>query len=282
MKFWTMAAVLMLGSATIDAWSKCNEDAIVYGRSTSIGLTLGSGSSTSFESGMTINIPLSINGKAACYKQKGQLSVQTKDIKEAESVEYEITPLTVEFSNVPEGKLYQYLHVNHDVEGRASKVSMISFVCSGETPIGGDAFSDSLKKIAGGNASFGIRTYFATGQAAEELARREKKAKLPAYETFMDLFVSRVSEIDEVIYHSTISIPAVISGQTMNSVTSVERQLYSNYFSRTGAEINGCSIQFRETMKDFLIENVVRTNPFAGINLKKKMFSKNYRMKWIL
>lgn len=285
MKFWTIAGAFVLSMATVDAWSKCNTGAIVYGRSTSIGLTFGDNSSSGYESGVTMNIPLSINGKAACYKQKGQLSVQTKEIEEGEAVEYELTPLMVEFENVPEGRLFQYLHVNHDVTGRASNVSMISFVCSGETPIGGDAFSDSLKKIASNSASLNVQTYFATGMAAEALERqnlREKMAKLPAYETFMDLFLKRVDEIDEVIQNSTISIPAVITGQTMNSVTSVERNLYSHYYSKTGSEINGCSKQFRETMKDYLFENVVKTNPYPGITFKKKMFSKKYKMKWIL
>src|SRR3989344_9144472 len=139
MKFWTIAGAFVLSMASVDAWSKCNTGAIVYGRSTSIGLSLGGNDSSSgYESGMTMNIPLSINGKAACYKQKGKLSVETKKIEEGEAVEYELTPLRVEFENVPEGRLFQYLHVNHDIAGSASKVSMISFVCSGETPIGGD------------------------------------------------------------------------------------------------------------------------------------------------
>src|SRR5688500_17123300 len=87
-----------LAMSSAIAWSKCDVDQIQYYRSTSFGLNLGEGSSV-FNNDITVNIPLVIDGKPACYHQKNSLKVVTEKVKDSVSVDYEITPLNASFEN---------------------------------------------------------------------------------------------------------------------------------------------------------------------------------------
>lgn len=267
-----------------NAWSKCDDSRIVLQRSTSFGLSWGEGKSGSaFGSNLTVNIPLVINGKQACYHQSSALNVTTEKVKEAESVEYEITPMEADFENVPNPAVYQYMNIDYDADKKASTVQIISFLCSGETPIGGDAFGDSLNNISEKTEeqSASIDVFIATGQAADNLSiSQSKKAKAKVFDRFLEIYETRTD--GDITYEekdSNIYIPSVLTGL---SISSPERKLYSSFFSRTNSSINGCSKKFASKMQDLMLHNIVKENPFKDIELKKKLFSSKLKMKWSL
>lgn len=245
-------ALLVVGSA----WSKCDTET-------------------------SVNIPLEIDGKPACYRQQNGILISAERVKKNEFVEYEISPLVAEFENVPLAMTYQYISVEIDPESKASKVHMMSFLCSGETPIGGDAFSDSLQNLAENVQSPEASTevFISTGQPAENISvSQAKKAKAKVFDRFLEIYESRGEENDSIdADQSNIYIPNVLIG---NSVTSIERKIYSAFFSRTSSSINGCSKKFLNKMQDLLIENVAKTQPFKDVELRRKRFSSKYKMKW--
>ena len=282
MLHFVVGTILASLFVTSSAWAKCDDSQFKYVRESGFSLSLGS---SSFNKEETINIPLIIDGKPACYHQSNGISVKTEKIKEGESVEYEITPLSAEFENVPSSATYQYLNVEYDAENKASKVQITSFLCSGESPIGGDAFSDELTNLAvNEESSSSADVFIATGQAAENVSiNQAKKARAKVFDKFLEIYEERADEIEMAeMESSNIYIPNVIAGISISGVTGIERKLYSSFFSRTNSSINGCSKKFLAKMKDYLLENVAKNQPFRGIELKKKRFSSKYKMKWTL
>lgn len=245
------------------AWSKCDSEQTAL-----FGLNFTTGTE------VTVNIPLVVDGNPSCYHQESGIQITAEKVKENEFVDYEITPLTAEYENVPSPVTYQYINIED------SKVYMTSFLCSGETPIGGDAFSDSLQNLAENiKSEESSEVFISTGQPAENISVSQlKKAKAKVFDRFLEIYEVRSEESIDTD-QSNIYIPNVLIG---NSVTSVERKIYSAFFSRTSSSINGCSKKFLNKMQDLLIENVAKTQPFKGIELKKKRFSGKYKMKWFI
>ncbi|WP_408097287.1 hypothetical protein ACJVC5_19845 [Peredibacter sp. HCB2-198] len=220
----------------------------------------------------TINIPLKINGQQACYHQNSALFVKGVGVDET-SAEFEISPLAAEFENVPEPETYQYLNIEYSEDGLASKINIVSFLCSGENPIGADAFSGSLKTLLELNDEENTGPVsIANGQAADNLTvNQEKKIKAKVYFHFVKLFESRNPGVSiEDMKDSNIFVPNVMA---LN-------KLYSTFFGRTNSSLNGCSSAFREKMQDLLIENIISTQSFKDIEIRKKLFSSKFRMKW--
>lgn len=274
-----------ISSLTLSAWAGCDVNGISVVRESGFSISIGGGKSDSNASQRnTVNIPLVINGKKACYHQSNGLSIKTERKKENEFVEFELTPLEAEFENVPESGVYQYLNIEYDDRNSASQVHMVTFLCSGETPIGSESFSDRLTKLAfTNNVNVNTTSMIATGRAAEILNQREgKKANTKVYDHFLDLYRERSK--DDSIYssNSDIFIPGVIARSSVESRSSLKREMYSSYFSRTLSSVNGCSKKFQNSMSEFLLENVVKNSPFKGIAVKKKTFSSKYKMKWTL
>jgi hypothetical protein len=270
-----------------NAWAKCDDSQIKYERSTSFGLSWDSkGSKSAFGSEVTVNIPLVIDGKPACYHQESALNVTTDRVKENEFVEYEITPMEADFENVPSPSIVQYMNIEYESESKASHVQIMSFLCSNETPIGGDAFADSLLKLSanGKEGTGSIDVFIATGQAADNLSiSQSKKAKAKVFDQFLEIYEDRAESHESFESEgSNIYVPNIIAGTSIHSVSSVERKLYSSFFSRTSSSINGCSKQFIAKMQDYLIDNVVKNQPFKNIEIKKKRFSSKFKMKWTL
>lgn len=276
----TLGFLLLAVSA--QSFASCNVDQISIQRQTGFGLDIFS---SNFSEGETINIPLKIEGKQACYKQSSGIRVQTEKIKENEFVEYEITPISADFVNVPNAQIFQYVFIDYEDSIKASKIHIASFLCSGESPIGGDAFSDSLVKLSENvktpEASTSI--FIATGTAAEEIAvSQARKARSKVFDRFLHLFEYRTGLTTIETDHSNIYVPNVLAGLSLEASSSVERRLYSAFFTRTNSSVNGCSAKFRKNMHDLLLENVAKNNPFPGIEIWKKRFSSKYKLKWTL
>lgn len=227
-------------------------------------------------------LPLKVDGKESCYKQKTALRIQAEKIKDYEYVDFEITTLEAEFENVPEASVRHYVNVDYDLDNKPADIQIMSFVCSGETPVGADAIGDSLLDLSTTKEeSPNIDVFIATGQAADNLQiSQAKKAKVKVYDRFLELYESRTEgDIAFEGRDSRIFIPSILSSLPTNSN---ERRLYSSFFSKTNSSINACSKKFAETMKDHLLENVVNEEIFHGVEFKRKYFSSKVKMKWKL
>lgn len=272
---------IFIFALSANSFATCNVDQVRIERSSGFSLDIFS---SNFNEGETINIPLRIDGKQACYKQTSNIKIQTEKIKENEYVEYEITPLSADFVNVPDAQVFQYVFIDYEDSINASKIHIASFLCSGESPIGGDAFSDSLVKLSE-NASPEASTsiFIATGTAAEEIAvSQARKARSKVFDRFLHLFEYRTGMTSIDTDNSNIYVPNVVAGLSIEASSSLQRKLYSAFFTRTNSSVNGCSSKFRKNMHDLLIENVAKNNPFSGIEIWKKRFSSKYKLKWTL
>lgn len=273
---------ILILAVSAQSFATCNVDQVRIERRSGFSLDIFS---SNFSEGETINIPLRIDGKQACYKQSSNVKVQTERIKENEYIEYEITPLSADFVNVPNAQIFQYVFFDYEDSIKASKIHIASFLCSGESPIGGDAFSDSLVKLSENvktpEASTSI--FIATGTAAEEIAvSQARKARAKVFDRFLNLFEYRTGLTTIETDNSNIYVPNVLAGLSIEASGSIERKLYSAFFTRTNSSVNGCSTKFRKIMHDLMIENVAKNNPFQGIEIWKKRFSSKYKLKWTL
>lgn len=271
---------------SLSAFARCDQSALVIRRGTSIGFSTGSRGNSNFNQNLTVNIPMQFNGRSACYHQQSSLGVTTKRVRRGHSVEYEITPMRASFENVPDAHHQQYLFMEYGSDGKASKVYMMSFLCSGETPLGSETFSDFLSLIPDGSrSSVQVSTVFATGAAARNLQqdRPDDRAR-PVYEKFHSLYRNlqgEESSSDCAACRDRVFIPSVIATTSINSYSDIDRNLYASFYSRTQSSLNGCAADFRERMQAYRIENLLRTNPLPGIQIRGSG-SNNYRMRWSL
>lgn len=249
------------------AWSKCLEQTAINNHVNAFAINFGSSN--------TINIPLKIDGQQACYHQKSALGFKAEILSDETSVDYEITPLVAEFENIPTPQTYQYIDIDYKND-KVSKVRIMNFLCSGEIPIGSDALSAVLNEEKDDSVSIVI----STGQIADNLqVSQERKAKAKVYFQFLNTFEERSGVSVDAIRNSNIYIPTIIAE---NAVTPSEYKLYSNFLNRTNSTLNGCSEAFRAKMQDFLIENVIKNQPFRSVDIRKKLFMNRYKMKWTL
>lgn len=225
---------------------------------------------------MTVPVPMGI--KDSSYNQSSSLKLSLVT-KRSNYIEFELTPVVADFINIPSPGLYQYLHIEHDEERHSPRIRMISFLCSGEIPVGGEALSDSLARMANGTKDEGDdrSIFISTGRAAENISvSSESKARAKVFDHFLDIYEERINGNDI----SDVYIPTLINS---DSTSAVARSLLSEFFSLTSASVNGCSEKFRNVMQDFMIENIVKAQSFIpGIEIRKKLWSEKYRIRWLL
>lgn len=194
------------------------------------------------------------------------------------AAEFEISPLLAEFENVPEPQTFHFMQVEHADDSRPSKIHMVSFLCSGEHPIGADAYSETFEKLVKSREEKeAIEINIANGQATDHLTvNQEKKAKAKVYFHFLKLFEDRNGGASvEDMKNSNIFIPNMM----LESNRSMIKQIYSTFFSRTNSGLNGCSKDFQKDMQDLLIENVILAKPFGKIEVRKKLFNNKFKLK---
>jgi hypothetical protein len=162
--------------------AKCNSQAIGYINKSGFGISFGGGevSAGSYDKNTT-NVPLTINGEAACFKKKSaydlKLEMNTNENiaseKKAKS-KLTLTPAEVEFENVPNAHFKHYLIANSDPQTGLMSFSSMLFICSGEYPISVEATRDtalSLEIKKNQSNSVHTSSSFATGMAAQNLSR---------------------------------------------------------------------------------------------------------------
>lgn len=232
------------------------------------------------ENTITVNVPLELPGKKSTYKLSASLSLNTETLKESQFVEHELSPVVAEFENVPSPRLYQFIHIENDDKTNTPILRMISFLCSGETPIGGEALSGKLLLNTDGTEEDDNHIFISTGRAAEDISvSHESKLRSKIFDRFLEIYEERALNILQENDSAEIYIPDILAGLSGNRKTSVERNLFSIFFKQTNSSVNGCSGKFVNIMQDLLIENVAKEKALAGVEVRKKLFSDKYKLK---
>lgn len=266
------------------AWTKCNTNTVSVINHSGFGISFGNGvDSSSYNNKNTTNIPLSINNEPACFKKITQYSMKG-EIKNGEAADNKITitPMKVEFENVPSAHFRQYFFIEKNANSILRKVHQLNFICTGEIPLsiegGSDFVLNILKKTE--NASVNVTHIFATGTAAENINHKKNypnSAVRESYNFFKILYQNKTSKDapDTRDCCSNIKIPSILSDTSIHSLTALERKLASNY-TTMGTEVpNGCSNDFIKTMEPYLLENFEKNESLEGIKIKKKWFSED-------
>lgn len=277
-----IATTLILFSTQIHA--KCDTGNIVYKRESGFGISLGSGGvKSNFNESTSINVPLSINGEPACFRKKNKFSLKAENSSEIDKGKINISPMKLEFENVPDPSVRQYIFVEKNEDKLQTRFHTMSFVCMGEIPLSVEAVSDSYSKIflESKMVNTSVTTVFATGAAADNL--KTARMALSSQETF-DFFAklykkNNQKELDQSLCCGQ-KVPSIISDTSINSLSGIERSIASS-FTTLGARVpNGCSKEFSTEMKSYLLENYEQNDSLKDYSVKKKWFSDDLVFEW--
>lgn len=214
----------------------------------------------------TVTLPVDINGKKACFHQKGHLDVTTTAIKN-QKLTAKLSPLSVKYEKVPESRTLHYVDVDQ------KKLMIVSFVCMGEIPLSEETLSDSLLNLAKVGAK---------AKNNNVIDVSNLKLKNATLEHFFNIFSKLTSKSTSDIQHNTnIYVPALLNGMSGHQSTDQDKTLIRSFYNDKGARLNGCSEEFRREMQDHLLEEIIRKKTFKDINFVRKG-SKAIEMTWKL
>ncbi len=262
----------------------CNTGAVEYKHQTGFGISFGSGGvKSNYSEGMSINVPLSVNGEPACFRKKNKFALKAENSAEKDQGKITISPMKLEFENVPESSARQYLFVEKNADRNQVKFHTMSFVCMGEIPLSIEATSDSYSKILLNSKviSTNFSTTFATGAAADNL--KTGRMALSSQGTF-DFFAKVYKEKSNKELESNLccgqKVPSIISDSSINVMAGIERTIASS-FTTMGARVpNGCSKDFSTVMNQYLLENFEQNDSLKDYSVKKKWFSDDIQFEW--
>lgn len=265
---------LMTVSLPLMAKTECHTDAIVYKNETGFSLSFGSkGSSSNLGNAQTVNVPLSINGQEACFVKKTKFEVSAEDNKKKSTSSIVINPLEVEFKNVPQGHVKQYLFVERDPENDIlTKFHLMSFICSGDTPLSIEASSDSFFDVVlKRSASQQVNTVFATGAAAQILKEAQpKSSSQPTFDFFSKLYALKTKHALEEAPLCDYNVPSLITDTSIDAIAGVHRKMVSTFSTMGERVVNGCTKDFSESMKSYQVENYLQNESLKDYKIKKK------------
>lgn len=274
---------LFLFLFAINSHAKCITDAVVIKHQTGFGISFGSGGSkSSFNDGSSVNVPFSINGEAACFRKSSAFSIKTEEKKGSTIGKLTITPQKVEFENVPEAKTKQYFFADKSNDPLQTKFYSMSFICSGEIPLSIEATSDSYLEIdhKTREASVNVSTVFATGAAAENLKKRSFNYKADeTFKFFADKYQFGSEKTADTVCCNQ-KIPSIFTSTSIESLTGVERAITSSFTTMGSKVPNGCSKDFEDKMKKYLIENYKENESLEPFDVSKKWFKDDLVLEW--
>ncbi|MGZ3806530.1 MAG: hypothetical protein ACXVCE_00485 [Bacteriovorax sp.] len=283
MKKLFIATIFVL-SALETIQAACDTDAIIYKHETGMGISFGSGGvKSNYDEGMSVNVPLSINGEAACFRKKSQFSLKAENTKDIDKGKIIIAPMQLDFENVPNPSAKQYLYVEKNEDKTKVKFHTMSFVCTGEIPLSIEATSDSYSKIFkdSQNATISYTTVFATGAAADNLnAGRRALSSQGTFDFFAKLYKEKTQRELDVNLSYGQKTPSIISDTSINAMAGIERDIVSS-FTTMGARVpNGCSKDFSTAMEQYLLENYEQNDSLKDYKIKTKWFSDDLVFSW--
>lgn len=268
-------AILLLPALS---WARCNGGAIIMEHKTGFGIT---GASSNSSDQQSINVPI---GNGGCFKKKTNFALKVEDNGKKSEGKVVISPMSVEFTDVPAAHFKQYLYVERNPDISKVRFHTMAFICSGNIPLSIEAHSDMYAKIkqnSNQGSSFEINTVFATGKAAENLRKQNPvKSSQPTFDVFLSLFRQKTNRDLEDMPQKSRNVPNMIMASTIDSMGEIERQITDGFTTMGSRVINGCSQTFTETMAPYLIENF-RSNPsLSTFKVNKKLMSNTITIEW--
>lgn len=225
-----------------------------------------------------IELPIYFYDHKSSYKLKNKLGIAGR-FSDSVFGSVEISTLSVEFQNVPDPSVRQYLNVIYDENSQPSHVQIASFICSGELPLGADALSIKLHKLKDKNLeNESEEVFISSGLAGEDIQiNQTKKNKSKIFDTFLSLVESKGLEMGINHFEPDIFVPNLL----MTIVDSDERKMLTSFFNMTSSSVNGCTTEFGILMSSYKLDNLDKKKLFKEIEVSKKIpTSSQYIIKW--
>lgn len=282
--------LLLIATLTSPAYSKskCLTDAIGIYHETGFGISFGDGKSgIDYGEKNIVNVPLSIDGKAACFVKQNKFKLKSEAKKDkADKNNITISPMKTDFENVPNANQKQYIIVEKNAENSLkTKFHIMSFICSGELPLSIEATSDTYSKLLLSSDSANIKTstVFATGKAAENLKKgMPESSTQETFDFFAKIYQEKTQKelMADRPCCSDYKIPSMITDTSIKSLTGLERAIASSFTTMGQNVPNGCSKDFAESMKNYQLENYSENESLKDYKVKKKWFSDDLVFEW--
>ena len=227
-----------------------------------------------------VNLPFYFSDKKSGYEIKNQLGVAGR-YSDHINGSVEVSTLSVDFQNLPDARVNQYLNVIYDEDSNPGLIQIASFVCSGQLPLGADAISIKLHKKKDDYQDNGTDEIFiATGQAGEDIqVNQTKKNKSKIFDTFLSLAEEEALENQIRSLDTEFYIPLLLSGPLEDQ----ERKILSAFLNETSSSVNGCNDEFGTLMNSYKIDKLEKKQIFKGIEVIRKIPSTSrYFLKWKL
>lgn len=268
-------ALFLLLLLPIETFAKCNTEAIEYINSSGFSISFGSGNSSKAGSIESVNVPMTIDGKAACYRKTSKFEIKDEQKKGETEMQISVSPLKVEFENIPSPHVKQYLFIEKNPENPFyTKFHTMSFICSGDIPLSVEATSDRYLDVMvkSNQAEVKVTHFFATGQAAENLNKTKKGSSnnQATFDFYSKLYQEKTQRELEDAPKCEYNIPSIISETSIQVLTNVHREIASNYTTMGAKVVNGCTKDFSESMKNYLYENYKDNETLSSFKVKKK------------
>jgi hypothetical protein len=282
-KLIKMHSLLFLTILSSNLHAKCVTDAVIIKHESGFGISFGSGGSKSnYGDSSMVNVPLTINGEQACFKKKSKFEVKTVEKNDFSKGIFTITPLDVEFENVPTPTTRQYIFADRTSHKTQTKFYTMSFICSGEIPLSIEASSDSYIELAlkSEMAAVNTTTIIATGIAAKNLENTNYNSKQKeAFEFFADKYKLDTGKTSDTACCGQ-KVPSILTSTSVQSLTGIERAITSSFTTMSSYVPNGCENQFSDKMKNYLIENYEQNESLKDFKVSKGWFNKNLKFEW--
>ncbi len=252
--------ILLIILATLSSFA-CRNDQVSMVRSSGFGFDTTGNNYGGVR--QKVNIPVRFEGEWGCWEQVGGLSFNVEEKKREITV---IIPKS-KFEDFP-GRTMSYAFLSKSVDG--VKMDVATFVCAGSTVLSAETYSGDVKnaKILE-NIDSEVSMVFATGAAAEAIARREeetnrrlgRRTELPGglEDFFNQNFQGEWSELEKY----DLLVPAVYLGANMKSPLS---NLSASYSTRVITK-SACSPEFESTMAPLKFDSLKMPE---GLKVKTK------------
>lgn len=261
--------------------AKCNTNAIGVIKQSGWGISIGAGgtSAGSYDKDV-VNVPLTINGEQACFKKKNSYKIESK-----EKNKMTISPMKVDFENVPAPHYKQYIFVEKAADTIKTKIITMNFICTGEIPLSIESMANSLFNIQNSNdINVESSNVFATGAAAKNLSTHSSKNSSEAFSFFTQLYQSKTPANNtsgaDFPCCNDIKIPSIISQSSVNALSGMEKAIASQFTTLASNVPNGCSNDFSQKMKAYLLENYSENESLKEFKINKKWISNDLVFEW--
>lgn len=268
-------AIFLLILLPLKSFAKCDTDSVQYINQSGFSISFGGGSSSNVGQKQTINVPMTIDGRPACYRKTSKFEIKNEDKDKKSSMQISVTPIKVEFENVPNSHVKQYLFIEKNPENPFyTKFHTMSFICSGDVPLSVEAASDSYLDVVvkSNQPEVKVTHFFATGAAAENLnaAKKGISNNQVTFDFYSKLYKDKTQRELADAPKCEYNIPSIITETSIEALTDVHRKIAMNYTTLGAKVVNGCTKDFSESMKDYLIENYKQNETLSSFKVKKK------------